>query len=184
VAADVRVIAATNRDLESMMHTGEFRQDLYYRLDVIGLTIPPRRERREDVPLLVDYFINRLNKQQGKRVRGIDDEAMAYLMAYDFPGNVRELENLVERAFVLCHKGYISPRHLPDTIVTSTSVAPGEVDARSMKGVEAAFLQNALKRNGWDRQKTAAELGIHRTTLFRKMRTLGIIQPDSTGGEA
>jgi PAS domain S-box-containing protein len=184
VVADVRIVTATNRDLADMMERKEFRQDLYYRLNVISITIPPLRERREDVPLLVDYFIHRLNKLQGKRVRGVDDEAMAYLMAHDYPGNVRELENLVERAFVLCHKGLIQPRHLPEALAGSTALPlHGEAGPKSIKGVEAAFLANALKRNQWDRQRTAAELGMHRSTLFRKIRALGLSEPDM-GAEA
>lgn len=177
VRGDVRVIGATNRNLLEMVNSGQFRGDLYYRLNVINLTIPPLRERKEDIPLLADYFVDRLNKMQQKRIRGVDDEAMAQLVAYNYPGNIRELENTIEHAFVLCHKGYIQPRHLPDAFggisVTSHSVFNRE----SMKEIEAAHLTRTLQQNNWDRRKSANDLGVHRSTLYRKMRSLGISPP-------
>jgi PAS domain S-box-containing protein len=177
VYADVRIIAASNRDLNDMMEKGLFRRDLFYRLNVISIELPPLRERREDIPLLVDYFIDRLNKLQKKHVLGVIEKAMACLMSYAFPGNIRELENLIERAFVLCHKGYIEPKHLPENIckdIVQQNFVPEE---KSLKGIEAAFMANALKTNNWDRKKTARQLGIHRSSLYRKMHQLGIYMP-------
>ncbi len=177
VKSDVRIIAATNRNLFEMVKKKMFRKDLFYRINVINITIPPLRDRKEDIPLLADYYINKLNKQQRKQIRGIDDDAMAYLMAGDYPGNIRELENIIERAFVLCHKGYIQQKHLSGTLTTDNIPYQQIPDKKSIKSIEAAFLKNALKRNNWDRQKTALELGMHRTTLYRKMRILKIYPP-------
>ena len=174
IKADIRIIVASNKDLYEMVNKATFRKDLYYRLSVINIVIPPLCERREDIPLLIDYYITKLNKQQKKQIRGINDDAMACLIAHDYPGNVRELENSIERAFVLCNKGYIQKKHLPDTVYRNNITTWENTDIKSMKGIEAAFLMNALKRNLWDRQKTAQELGIHRTSLYRKMRALGI----------
>ena len=180
---DVRIIAATNRNLETMVQEGTFRKDLYYRLNIVKIVVPPLRERRDDIPLLADYYINKLNKQQGKHIRGIDDRAMARLTAYDFPGNVRELENMIERAFVLCRKGYIGSEHLfepdaPESVIVGEK-APN--DPASMERLEASFLLNVLQRNNWERGKTARELGINRSTLYRKMRIFNI-RPPSGGG--
>ncbi|MBD3343904.1 MAG: PAS domain-containing protein [Chitinivibrionales bacterium] len=182
VKADVRIITATNKNLQELVENGSFRRDLYYRLNVINITIPPLRERKDDIPLLADYFVNKLNKQQRKQVRGIDDEAMASLIAHDYPGNVRELENLLERAFVLCRKGYITPQHFAG-MIGSQNLQKREPDPqeqnRSLKNVEAAFLLNALKRNNWQRGKTARELGINRSTLYRKISAYGIDESTS-----
>jgi transcriptional regulator with PAS, ATPase and Fis domain len=179
IKADVRIIVATNQDLYEMVNKATFRKDLYYRLSVINIVIPPLRERREDIPLLIDYYITKLNKQQRKQIRGIDDDAMACLIAHDYPGNVRELENSIERAFVLCNKGYIQKKHLPETACRDNITEWKNTDNKSMRGIEAAFLTNALKRNQWDRRKTALELGIHRTSLYRKMRAFGIYSDEN-----
>ncbi|MBN1759274.1 MAG: sigma 54-interacting transcriptional regulator [Chitinispirillaceae bacterium] len=181
--ADVRIIAATNKDLQNEVQKGQFRQDLFYRLNVVSITIPPLRERKEDIPVLVDYFIDRLNKSQRKRIRGVEEETMTRLMAYDFPGNVRELENAIEHAFVMCRHGYIQPRHLPE-IFGGTPLAGNIIFTKeAVKGIELAHLITTLKRNKWDRQKTAKMLGIHRSTLFRKMRSLGISPPPEVTGK-
>jgi transcriptional regulator with PAS, ATPase and Fis domain len=175
VSADVRIIAATNKHLEDLVRAGGFREDLYYRINVVSLTIPPLRERMEDIPLLVDHYIAKLNRLQGRDITGISDDAVACLMAYRYPGNVRELENIVERAFILCRTGEIERRHLPESVcgqVLSEDAVPKGL--ASLRQTEAAFIIEALQRNGWNRLKTAEELGIHKTTLFRKMRKLGI----------
>lgn len=173
--ADVRIIAATNRDLEKMVAGGLFRNDLYYRLNVVRIVVPPLRERRDDIPLLVDYFINKLNKQQKRSLRGVTERAMARLLAYDFPGNIRELENMVERAFVLCRKGLINESHLFDDPAqiyhNGTAVGTGE---QLLETAQCAAILNALEKNNWDRKKTARMLGVDRSTLYRKMRRLGI----------
>jgi len=177
--ADVRIIVATNRDLPDMVRQGTFREDLYYRINVIKLELPPLRERKEDSPLLIDHFIKTFDSIQNKGIDGISDEALACLMAYDYPGNVRELENIIERSFILCKSKLITPAHLPEPVCGPSSAHDTESDdVTTFKDVEAAFLLNALKRNGWNRLQTARELGIHKSTLFRKIKSLGIEIPD------
>ncbi len=182
VSADARVVAATNRDIGKMVEEGRFRQDLFYRINVIRIDIPPLRERKEDIPLLVDHFVRRFNRIQGKAVEGVGAEAMARLMAHDYPGNVRELENRIEHAFVLCEDGWIQPRHLPEGI---GRIDPSEIQQKNfheaVTAFEAQLIRDAMRENRYNRLKTARSLGIHKTTLFRKMKALGIEFPDSDG---
>ena len=180
VKADVRVITATNRDLDAMVEEGTFRRDLYYRINVVRLRIPPLRERREDIPLLVDHFIGRFNRLRGRNVTGVTADVMSVLMGHDYPGNVRELENIIEHAFVLCRSGMIGIRHLPDRFRPS---AAGKLPAESasLPELEGRFILDALKRNGWNREQTALELGMHKTTLWRKIKRLGVELPSKDG---
>jgi PAS domain S-box-containing protein len=182
VRADVRVIAATHRELAEEVRQGAFRQDLYYRINVIRIDLPPLRKRKEDIPLLVDHFIARFNRQGGWSVTGVNPEVLALLMTHDYPGNVRELENLIEHAFVLCHEGRVELCHLPDEFM---SRVPPPVRSKGMgdvvRVVEAQTIRESLLRNRFNRQATAQELGLHKSTLFRKMKTLGIPLPDEDG---
>jgi len=180
VRADVRVIAATNRDLDAMVEEGSFRRDLYYRINVVRLRIPPLRERREDIPLLVDHFIGRFNRLRGRAVAGVTADVMSVLMGHDYPGNVRELENIIEHAFVLCRSGMIGMRHLPDRF-RRTGEAQRPVDTANLDELEGRFLVEALRRNGWNRERTARELGMHKTTLWRKIKRLGVELPAKDG---
>ncbi len=164
----VRVLAAAPA---SLLTGGLLRPDLAYRLEVVRLDLPPLRERAEDVPLLAEHFIDRLNRLRGRRVPGISDAALALLAAQPFPGNVRELEAVIERAYVLCGEGPIGPEHLPATFITPSPVAGGTRLAQA----EASVLAEALRRHGGDRAATAADLGIHRTTLYRKLVDHGLI---------
>jgi len=177
VHADVRIVAATHQDLAALAGEKKFREDLYYRINIVKLEIPPLRDRLEDVPLLVEHFIDRFNTLQGKEIVGIDDEALSCLMAHDYPGNVRELENLVERAFILCRAGQIEREHLPEPVCAgfSASATAGGVD--SFKQMETSFLMSALRQHNWNRTETAKALGIHKTTLFRKIKALGLKPP-------
>ena len=178
VRADVRIISATNQNLLELVRKRQFREDLFYRLNVVKLEIPPLRERMEDIPLLVEHLVERLNSVQGKEVAGVDDEVLACLMAHDYPGNIRELENVIERAFVICRSGLIRREHLPAYLCSFGNADASETaPLNSLHQVEASFLMNALRRNGWSRQKTARQLGIHKTTLFRKMKSLGLSAP-------
>lgn len=185
VKANVRILASTNRSLESMVRQGKFRKDLYYRINVIQLSLPLLKERREDIPLLVDHFVARLNRLQGKEVIGLSPEAMSRLLAYDFPGNVRELENILEHAFVLCSGGMIEPRHLPAPLG-----GPGAADATPLHGattvreMERVMILDALQRNNWNRKATAQELGFHKSTFFRKIKAFGIELPARDGRTA
>jgi PAS domain S-box-containing protein len=177
--ADVRIIAATNKDLGQLVDKGIFRQDLFYRVHVIRLDLPPLRQRKEDIPMLVERFIGRLNRLQGRSITGISQEVLSLLMSHDYPGNIRELENIIEHAFVLCPEGQIQARYLPGNLRISTSeaVTRGKMDA-AMRSAEAQMILDALERNGYNRLAAARELGIHKSTLFRKINALGIDLPD------
>ncbi len=182
VEANVRVIAATHCDLAAFVRKGAFREDLFYRINVIRLELPPLRRRKEDIPLLVEHFVARFNRLQSKTVAGVSPEVMALLMAHDYPGNVRELENLIEHAFVLCGEGPIEARHLPEEFMGRP---PGAVPAGNMRGavhaVEAQTIREALRRHRYNRLAAARELGLHKSTLFRKIKALGIELPAEDG---
>ena len=179
VAADVRVVAATNRDLARLVRKGGFRQDLFYRINVVRLKLPELRDRREDIPLLIERFITRFNRLQNKDVAGVSEETLAILMEHEYPGNVRELENIVEHAFVLCQGGLIEPRHLPPALRgdRDSTPTPGR-GPRTLKAVEALHISDALRRHGGNRTAAAKELGINPSTLFRKIKSLGIELPE------
>ena len=181
-AADIRVIVATNKDLTEQMRLGLFREDLYYRVNVVRVELPPLRRRKEDIPLLVEQFVARFNRLQRKFVKGIAAEALALLMAHDWPGNIRELENAVERAFIVCGDGRIGIEHLPGALTAHGSAAGADTDMRSAHDVlDAQAIHAALERNAFNRLAAARELGIHKTTLFRRMKRLGIRLPAQDG---
>jgi len=181
VPVDVRVIAATNRDLTALTRTGTFREDLYYRIRVVHLSLPGLSQRREDIPLLVDHLVARFNRLQGKQIAGVCDEVLARLMEHDYPGNVRELENIIEQAFVLCRGGMIELSHLPAELRPSASQGGASHQPMSLRAVEKLFVAEALQRHGGNRKRAARELGINVSTLYRKVKTLGIDTPDADG---
>jgi len=173
--ADVRVIVATNRDLPGLVRQGSFREDLYYRINVVRLELPPLRRRKEDVPLLAEQFITHFNRVQKKTVQGLTADALSLLMAHDWPGNIRELENAVERAFILCSRGSIGVEHLPEELTMRYRDRNRPPSMRSAREVlEAQAIRKALERNAGSRIAAARDLGIHKSTLFRKMKRLGI----------
>ncbi len=182
---NVRVIAATNRKLAEMVEEGTFRRDLFYRINTVSLTLPPLRERAEDIPLLVDRFIFKLNKVQGKNISGITEEAMALLLSHSFPGNIRELENIIEHAFILCKEGEIEvdhfPKQLQDITVAATQPVIEAKDHESVDEVEARAILRALEENNFNRQAASRSLGIHKSTFFRKIKKLGITLPKRDG---
>ena len=183
VEVDVRVLAATNKDLSKLVRKGTFRQDLYYRINVIRLKLPELRDRREDVPLLVDRFISKFNRLQNKDVPGVSDDTLALLMEHDYPGNVRELENIVEHAFVLCRGGLIEPRHLPPALrPSSDSAIPRPKGPRTLKALEALHIIDAVRRHDGNRTAAAKELGINPSTLFRKIKALQLDVPVGPAG--
>jgi PAS domain S-box-containing protein len=182
ITADVRVIAATNLDLAAQVGKRVFRQDLYYRINIIGIELPPLRKRREDILLLVEHFVAQLNKLQGKAIRGVDPEVLALLMAHDYPGNVRELENIIEHAFVLCRDDFIAIEHLPEAFVSRKPRQKAGMDRKAaIREVERSTILDALQRNNNNRLAAARALGIHKSTLFRKMKSLGIAFPETDG---
>jgi PAS domain S-box-containing protein len=174
VKADVRIVAATHRDLELMVAKETFRQDLYYRINVIKLGIPPLRERMEDVPLLVNHFIGRFSALHDKDISGVAPEALNILMSHDYPGNVRELENIIEHGCVLCPGNLIRVKHLPESLRPRIENIEA---AASLAEVEKQFITSILTKNKWNRLAAAKELKIHKTTLFRKMKKLDIKPP-------
>jgi PAS domain S-box-containing protein len=187
IHANIRVVAATNKDLDALVKKGSFREDLYYRINVVKLTLPPLRERREDIPLLVDHFLRRFSRLSGKEITGISQEVLVSLMAYDFPGNVRELENIVEHATVLCRGALIEGQHLPDYLqpdlsLTETGVQE-PVSSKRIKwaDLERGFLLQVLRDNNWNRKAAARELGIGRQTLWRRIKRLNIQVPKEDG---
>ncbi len=184
--ADVRVVAATHRNLEDRVSSGAFREDLFYRINVVRLDLPPLRERREDIPLLVEHFVKTCGRLNGKDIQGVTPEVVSLLMGYDFPGNIRELENIIEYATVVCKGGWIGVEHLPDDFRRKTGIGEGESNGGpsgdlSWERVERGFLLEALKSNDWNRAATATALGIHPSTLWRRIKRLDLPLPDRDG---
>ncbi|MFW5836033.1 MAG: sigma 54-interacting transcriptional regulator [bacterium] len=176
VTVDVRIIAATNRDIEQAVDSGAFRNDLYYRLNVLPLQIPPLRQRQEDIPELATFFLQRFRRETKKTVRGFTDAAMETLLSYTWPGNVRELENAVERAVVICSGEYIAPN---DLVLQNNAVASDEGYAeRPLKEATTLFkkhfIEGALRSHGWNQTETSKVLGIQRTYLSRLIKELEI----------
>ena len=182
VKANVRIIAASNKNLNKLVKSGIFRQDLFYRINVVRLDLPPLRDRKEDIPILVKHFISRLNRLHGKAVTEISHEAFAFLLSHDYPGNIRELENIIEHAFVLCPEGQIEHHCLPDILKVSIPrlTTHATIDT-ALQSVECKMIMDALKRNKYNRLATAHELSIHKSTLFRKIKMLGIDLPKIDG---
>jgi len=181
--AQARIMVATNKDLGARMRQGLFREDLYYRINVVRVELPPLRRRLEDIPLLVDQFIDRFNRLQDKAVQGITPEALSLLMAHRWPGNVRELENAVERAFIMCMGDRIDVPHLPEEL-RSGAVAPRPGNAAIKDAhalLDAQAIRNALAEHHNNRTAAARALGIHKTTLFRRMKRLGMTLPKQDG---
>ncbi len=178
---DVRVIAATNKDLGKLVREGHFREDLYYRIRVIYLKLPSLSQRREDIPLLVDHIVAKFNRLQGRNIAGIADEVMERLMEYSYPGNVRELENIIEQAFVLCRSELIELHHLPPELRPSGIAPLGGPRPMSLKAMEKLLIVEALRRHHGNRQKAAKQLGVDASTLYRRLKKLDIEVPDTDG---
>jgi two-component system response regulator AtoC len=169
IPLNARIIAATNRALETLLREGTFREDLYYRLNVIRIELPPLRERREDIPALAGFFVEKLNREMGRKIKGLDAEALARLRAYDFPGNIRELENRIERAYIMCSSDLISSRDLGDPF-TAVSRPPKQGTLRDQ---ERELIERTLLKTDGNRTRAATELGISRRTLLNKLRGPG-----------
>lgn len=179
---DVRVITATNKNLQERVRSGDFREDLFYRIRVVRLELPGLAQRREDIPLLVEHMITRFNHLQGKDIVGVSDAVMSCLMQHDYPGNVRELENIIEQAFVLCRGGRIELHHLPPELRPESGTDPADLaHPLRLDRVEKLSVAAALRRHAGNRQKAADELGINVSTLYRKIRALGIAPPAQDG---
>jgi PAS domain S-box-containing protein len=173
--ADVRIIAASNQDLVELVDQGTFRSDLYFRINVVKLPLPLLKDRSEDIPLLIEHFIHRFNRIYNKNICCLSDEAMAAILSYDFPGNIRELENSVEHCFVLCRGDIIETRHLPPSIKKPATGEESDISTfRTLRQMETLMIERALRRNDGNRTTAARELGINASTLFRKLKSLNI----------
>lgn len=180
---DVRIVAATNRDLAQLVREGRFREDLYYRVRVISMHLPSLNQRREDIPLLVEHLVAKLNRIQGKDIEGVTEEVLAQLMEYEFPGNVRELENIIEQAFVLCRGRLIELHHLPSELRPSDPTGYRGTNPMSLEAMEKLLISEALRRHKGSRSKAAKQLGINPSTLYRKLKALKIDSPGKSTGK-
>jgi DNA-binding NtrC family response regulator len=175
---DTRVILATNEDVAAAVAEGRFRQDLYYRINVINIELPPLRERISDIPALAEHFLARVCEDTGKTVHGIDDDAVAAMQRYRWPGNVRELQNVVERAVLLGKGDRVHVTDLPSNLASAAPMPSTSSTGRTLKdaleGPERQIILDVLESNQWNRNATADELGINRTTLYKKMKRLGL----------
>ena len=184
--ADVRIIAATNKNLLERVNLGEFRDDLYYRLNVVNIMLPPLRERLEDIPLLLDHFVKKFRAEKQKDIVGVNDEVISLLMKYNYPGNIRELENIIEYGFILCPGGYIQVEHLPEAFcehdkqLDSPPLLAGE--GMSLEEIEKSAIHHCLLRNKWKKMLTCRELGISKDTLRRKIEKYDLTNPLETAG--
>ena len=175
VKADVRVVTATNKKLSQLVEQGKFREDLYYRINIMKLELPPLREHKEDIPLLVNHFISHFNWRRHKSISCVTNEVMAVLLGYDYPGNVRELENIIEHCFVLCQGEIIEEKHLPVSVRPGSRLGVIECGKpATLKQMEIILTIQALRRNKGNKTAAAKELGIDKSTLFRKMKALAI----------
>ena len=183
VKTDTRIVAATNCDLSLMVEKGQFRRDLFYRINIIRFHLPPLRARKEDIPLLVERFIKKMNDIKGRSVANVSKEAMALLLAHDYPGNIRELENIIEHGFVLCPEGEIEVAHLPGYLTQTESLRPAQpLSMEESVGLsEKENILKALKNNNYNRLAAAQELGVHKSTLFRKLSKYHITLPEIDG---
>ena len=175
VNADIRVITATNKKVSELVEQGRFREDLYYRINVMKLELPPLRERKEDVPLLIDNFISRFNHLRNKNISCVTDEVLAALLSYDYPGNVRELENIIEHCFVLCEGEIIEKKHLPASVSPTSSMDRAKTgEVTTFRQMEILLIMEALRRSKGNRAAAAKDLGINKSTLFRKLKAYNI----------
>jgi len=182
VRTNARVIAATNRNLSEMVKEGSFREDFFYRLHVVHIEIPRLNDRREDIHLLAEHFIDEFNRLQGKSVTGFSHNVLGVLMEHDYAGNVRELKNIIEHAFVLCQGDAIQLEHLPGYVYDKHRRRLFDRDGRmSLKAMEEMLITESLRRHRGNRRRVAEELGIHTSTLFRKIRALKIDVPEMDG---
>jgi len=177
IKIDIRVLAATNRDLYELVSIGRFREDLYYRLNVVTIHLPPLRERRDDIPLLIQHFLRRSQTHLGRVIKGIAPEAMEILLHYDWPGNVRQLENAIDHAVVLSSDGFIRTECLPPELLRAVRT-PLEPRPAVQPTIDRETLQETLNAVGWNRMRAARRLGISRTTLWKKIKEYELVPPE------
>jgi len=177
VKADVRVIAATKEDLTKLIKKEKFRDDLYYRLNVVKIELPSLIKRRDDIPLLINHFIEKFNKRMDKIIEDVSKDVLNILMEYDYPGNVRELENIIEHACVMCQDSKIRTAHLPPelSLKSEKMVSEEKADRPPLEAFEKQLLKDTLEKHNSNKILAAEELGLHRSTLWRKMKKYGLI---------
>ncbi len=182
VKIDVRVVAASNQDLEYLVREKKFRKDLFYRVRVVKLELPDLKQRRLDIPILVNHMVNKFNRLKDKDIAGVSEAVMLRLMAHDYPGNVRELENIIEHAFVLCRRGLIEMHHLPPELSTTSAQTKDECTGiKTLKALEKQMIVEALLRRKGNRKLAAEDLGIDYSTLYRKLKRFKIDTPTTNG---
>jgi two-component system response regulator HydG len=192
---DVRVIAATNADLEAEVERGRFRPDLFYRLNVIPITLPPLRERREDIPVLTEHFLKQCCATQQRKLMDVDDEVMEVLSRYSWPGNVRELENVIERGVILAEGDRLTAAELPERVLSGRSGRPGGVGgplagatggevAGTLEDVEREYMMKVLEVTNWQKKKASTILGINSSTLYRKIQRYGLEPQQEAASES
>ena len=175
IKIDIRIIAASNRDLEDEVQKEKFREDLFYRLDVAEIKLPPLRDRKEDIPLLVRHFIEIHNAELGKGIKGVDNATMKILLSYDWKGNIRELENMIERAMILCEDEYIRAHNLSTALTSQEAFVDISDDLKkAMKKYERDHIVKVLNKTGNNKRRTAKMLGISESSLYRKIEELAI----------
>jgi DNA-binding NtrC family response regulator len=177
IEANVRVLAATNRDLHRDVEEGRFREDLYYRLNVFSIVVPPLRDRKEDIPLLSRHLLEKFSLKEGKETREISPEVMQALMDYDWPGNVRQLENALSYAVILCQGGILQAKHLPPVLQESR----GDSAEISLSENERRAILRALEESNWNKHEAARRLHVSRSTLYSKIRRHGLGKRTATG---
>ena len=181
ITVDVRVLAATNKNLEQEIARGTFRQDLFYRLNVIPFFVPALRDRKQDIPILARHFLQEFSSEYGKKTRELSESAMEILLRHPWPGNVRELRNLIERLVIVCPQARIEPHHLPPEFFRGVADSPQHPYAslhEARSAYEREFILRKLQENRWNMTQTASALGLERSHLYRKMKSLGIAAPD------
>jgi two-component system nitrogen regulation response regulator NtrX len=182
IRVDARVIAASNKDLPDLIAQGRFREDLFYRLSVIPITVPPLRERKDDIPLLIDHFIRMVSAENGKREKTVSVEALAYFLSYDWPGNIRELRNMVERLVIMTPGDVVGPDDLPAPLRPKDTALAGDASRdrtlrEAREAFERAYITSELRAQDWNMTRAAEKLGIERSHLYRKIRAYGITPP-------
>jgi DNA-binding NtrC family response regulator len=177
IPIDVRIIASTNRDLRKEVEEGRFRQDLFYRLNVVEIHLPSLSERKADIPLLIEHFVEKYKKEMRKNIKGVDNNVMRLLMQHEWKGEIRELENIIERAVIFCTSDFISTEHLPDFLHAETMISvPGDKVSleTAINDFEKQYILTILRKNNFDKESTAKELHISLPTLYRRIKDLGI----------
>jgi two-component system response regulator HydG/two-component system response regulator AtoC len=175
IKLNVRIVAATNKDLDQEVQEKHFREDLFYRLNVVKIRIPPLRERKDDIPLLAQHFLEKMNGIEGKHIQGIDDAVVNAFLRYEWPGNVRELENTIERAYILCPTVTIGQKYLPAKLALPAQDERGVFDQMNLIETEKRLIVKALNQTSWNQSKAAEVLGISRKQLRTKMKNLELL---------